>query len=83
MDDVDIDKIIVSNKFSCKNACKYFIGHKGNEQFIPLCIMLQQITGWTNTHNTNFNGNRKSEEGSQCIYLSAILVDFLFKNDEN
>ena len=32
MDDVNIDKIIVSNKVSCKNGYKYFIGYKDDEK---------------------------------------------------
>ena len=46
MDDFDINKIIVSNKVSCKNGCKCFIGYKDDEKVIPLCIMLQQRSGY-------------------------------------
>lgn len=46
MDDFDINKIIVSNKVFCKNGCKCFIGYEDDEKVIPLCIMLQQRSGY-------------------------------------
>ena len=42
--DVDINKIIVSNKVSCKKRYKYFIGYKNYEKVIPLCITLAQMS---------------------------------------
>ena len=38
MDDVDIDKIIVSNKVPCKKGYKYFVGYKDNGKVKPLSI---------------------------------------------
>ena len=43
-EDVDIDKILISNKFSCKKGYKSFIGYKDDEKVKPLCIMLPQIS---------------------------------------
>ena len=44
MDSVDIDKIIVSNNVSCKKSYEYFLGYKDDENIIPLCIMLTQMS---------------------------------------
>ena len=39
INDIDINKIVVSNKFPfVKQDFKYFISHKGSEKIRPLCI---------------------------------------------
>ena len=43
IDDLDINKIIVSNKVSFrKKGFKYFIGYKDNEKAKPFCVMLHK-----------------------------------------
>ena len=39
IDDVDVNKILVSKKEPCgtKNALKYFIGYNDNDVITPLC----------------------------------------------
>ena len=44
---IDIDKIVVSNKFSSgKKAFKYFIGYKNAKKFKPLCIFLPKMSAF-------------------------------------
>ena len=44
---VDIDQIVVSNKFKHNNeGFKYFIVYQENEIIKPLCIILPQISGY-------------------------------------
>ena len=33
--------------------------------------------------NTNFHNNKIPKEGSQCIFLSVILINFVFRTDNN
>ena len=33
--------------------------------------------------NTNFHNNKIPKEGSQCIWLSVILIDFVFRAGSN
>ena len=48
IDDVDIDKILISNKASFgQKGYQYFIGYKYDDYKInPLCIMLSKIRGY-------------------------------------
>ena len=50
MDDVNIDKILISNKVSFgKKGYKYFIGYKDNNndyEINPLYVMLPKIMGY-------------------------------------
>ena len=36
--DVDICKLLISEKVSCKKAYKYFIGYKNDEKIKLLCL---------------------------------------------
>ena len=43
-DNIDIDNIVVSNKFTFgKQDFKYLIGYKDSEEIRPLCIFLLQL----------------------------------------
>ena len=45
--DVDIKKILVSNKVSfVKNGFKYFIGYKDGKKVRPLCVMLPKTSAY-------------------------------------
>ena len=48
IDDVDVNKILVSKKepYSTKTAVKYFIGYNDNDVIRPLCLTLPQMTGY-------------------------------------
>ena len=68
MDDVDIDKIIASNKVSFKKGYKYFIGYKDGEEVIPLCIRVPQI-----------NSNARILEGTECMSFLIPADELLEK----
>ena len=46
MDDVDVNKILVSKKepYGKHNSVKYFIGYNDDDVIRPLCLSLPQIT---------------------------------------
>ena len=55
IDDVDVNKILVSKEesYGTKNSFKYFIGYNNNDLIRPLCIKLSQMTGYVR----KFEGN--------------------------
>ena len=46
LDFVNVDQIVVSDKFKHDDGFKYFIGYKEGEIVKPLCIILPQMTGY-------------------------------------
>ena len=55
--DVDVGKIVVSNKVEGNNEIvKYFIGCMDDTKVIPLCLILPQMSGWIKY----FENGRKS-----------------------
>ena len=47
LDSVDIDKIVVSDKFKhSEEGFKYFSGYQEDEIVKPLCIILPQMNGY-------------------------------------
>ena len=65
IDDINVDKILVSKKepYGTKKALKYFIGYNDNDVIRPLCLRLPQVTGcaWKFNENTtmSFRVNNK------------------------
>ena len=55
IDDVDVNKILVSKEesYGTKNSFKYFIGYNNNDLIRPLCIKLSQITGYVRKFESN------------------------------
>ena len=55
IDDIDVNKILVSKKesYGTKNLFKYFIGYNDNAVIRPLCIRLPQMTGYFKKFNEN------------------------------
>ena len=55
IDDVDVNKILVSKKepYGTKNSFKYFIGYNDNDIIRPLCIRLPQMTGYARKFDEN------------------------------
>ena len=55
IEDIDANNILVSKKepYSTKNFHKYFIGYNDNDNIIPLCIKLPQMTGYARKFNEN------------------------------
>ena len=47
INNVGIDKIIISNKVSFAKKIKYFIGYKNDEKDNTLCTMLPKMSGHT------------------------------------
>ena len=43
MDDIDIDKIIVSNKVSCEKSDKYLIGYKDDENLYHYVLPFNKL----------------------------------------
>ena len=47
LDSVDLDKIVVSNKWKIsKTTCKYLCGYLNNDTIQPLCVILPQMNGY-------------------------------------
>ena len=55
IDDVDVNKILVSKKepYGKKNALKYFIGYNDNDVIRPLCLRLPKMTGYARKFKEN------------------------------
>ena len=55
MDDVDVNKILVSKKepYGTKNALKYFIKYNDNDVIKLLCLRLPQMTGYVRKFDEN------------------------------
>ena len=51
IDDIDVNKILVSKKesYGAKNSLKYFIGYNDNDVIRRLCVRLLQMTGYART----------------------------------
>ena len=52
---IDVNNILVSKKepYGTKSSYKYFIGYNDNDNIIPLCIRLPQMTGYARKFNEN------------------------------
>ena len=47
LDSVDLDKIVVSNKWKIsETTCKYLCGYLNNDTIQPLCVILPQMNGY-------------------------------------
>ena len=55
IEDIDVNNILVSKKepYGPKHSHKYFIGYNDNDNIIPLCIKLPQMTGYARKFNEN------------------------------
>ena len=55
MDDIDVNKILVSKKeqYGKYNSSKYFIGYNGKSVIRPLYLFLSQTTGYINKFDKN------------------------------
>ena len=53
IEEVDVNNILVSKKqpYGTKNSHKYFVGYNDNDNIIPLCIKLPQMTGYARKFN--------------------------------
>ena len=55
IDDIDVNKILVSKEEPCgaKNLFKYFIRYNDNDVIRPLCIKLPQMSGYSRKFERN------------------------------
>ena len=55
IDDIDVNKILVSKKesYGIENALKYFIGYNDNDIIRPLCLRLSQMIGYVKKFDEN------------------------------
>ena len=55
MNDIDVNKILVSKKesYGAKNSLKYFIGYNDGDAIRPLCILLPQVIGYVKHLDSN------------------------------
>ena len=55
IDDIDINKILVSKKepYGKNNSLIYFIGYNDNDVIRPLCLKLSKMTGYINKFDEN------------------------------
>ena len=55
MNDIDVNKILVSKKesYGTKNSLKYFIGYNDGDVIRPLCILLPQMVGYVKHFDSN------------------------------
>ena len=79
MNNIDVDKILVSEKekYGKYNSLKYFIGYNDNDIIRPLHLELSQMTSYINKFNENINTNKNKN----AITMSLKAKDKkLFKN---
>ena len=79
MNNIDVDKILVSEKekYGKYNSLKYFIGYNDNDIIRPLHLELSQMTRYINKFNENINTNKNKN----AITMSLKAKDKkLFKN---
>ena len=55
LDDIDVDKILVSKKesYGTKNSLTYFIEYNDGDVIRPLCILLPQMIGYVKHFDSN------------------------------
>ena len=61
---------IIKKEFDSKSVC--------NEKY-----MKTKTKSYNGKINTNFQNNKISKEGSQCICLSLVLIDSVYRKDKN
>ena len=63
--DVDLNKIVVSNKWKINDTtCKYYIGYKNDDEIKPLCVIMPQMTGYVKYFD---DGGKNMSFISECL----------------
>ena len=93
IDDVDVNKILVSKKepYGTKSSVKYFIEYNDNDTIRPLCLRLPQMTcdarKWENVEKLiNINFENKPVYGDDDKYIRTkirIYADNMITNFHN
>ena len=80
MDDIDVDKILVSKEepYGTKNLFKYFIGQNDNNVVRPLCITFPQVIGYVrkldDSSTMSFKINNKQLLKNTTKYKKKLKV---------
>ena len=74
IDDVDVNKILVSKKepYVTKNSFKYFIGYNDTDVIRPLCVRLPQMTGYA----IKFDENATMSFRANFKQLLKIIIKY-------
>ena len=69
MDDIDVNKILLSKKeqYGNYNSYKYFIGYNGNDVIRPLYLFISQTTGYINIFEKNKTAMALMVEDKQLL----------------
>ena len=90
MNDIDVNKILVSKKesYGTKNSLKYFIGYNDGDVIRPLCIILPQMIGtnvkYFNSNNTmsfKFSDNKLSKKCNKIWERDSNLLNIEFDSE--
>ena len=85
IDDVDVNKILVSKKepYGTKNALKYFVEYNDNDVIRPLCVRLPQMTGYAKKFNKNVAMSFRANNGQLLRNYNKIWekTEKLLKTD--
>ena len=67
MDDIDVNKILVSKEepYGKNNSLKYFIGYNDNDVIRPLYLKLSQMTGFIKKFKDKKNKKNSNNNVSQ------------------
>ena len=85
LDSVDLDKIVVSNKWKISDTtCKYLSGYLNNDVIQPLCVILPQMSGYikyfdNGGKNMSFVTDDEKVYNYNCI--PVIDIDSVLKID--
>ena len=78
IDDIDVNKILISGKdqYGNYNSFKYFTGYNDNGIIRPLCLKLSQMTGYINKFDENKNKNKNTMLMSLKVNDKQLLKSY-------
>ena len=98
IDNIVVNKIVVSNTISLgKNDFKYFkkirplriflqkknAYRRGIDKTRCMSFLIKdKLKVYDKKINTDFHDNKMPKKSSECIWLSVILLDFVYKKDK-
>ena len=66
-----------------KNVCNIIKKESDSKSVYNEKYIKTKIKSYNGKINANFDNNKMPKEGSQCICLSVILIDSVYKKDKN
>ena len=66
-----------------KNVCNIIKKESDSKSVYNEKYIKTKIKSYNGKINANFDNNKIPKEGSQCICLSVILIDSVYKKDKN